>query len=93
MYKKFFTYAIFIVVIFVSMNYLTCNCLSPGLGAIVTFASYLVIAYIIANSMRYTLEETDGAEKSVRLSFDILLAVVIIISAYCRYGGNFWGKK
>lgn len=99
MYENFWTYAIFVVVFFVAVNYLTKSCLVGWLDKGVIFVVYLLIAFIVASSMRYTLSEVEeGRERTVRLSFDVVFGLLILVSAFCRLGGmegigNFGGKS
>jgi hypothetical protein len=63
--------------------------MSPEFGAIMVFLAYLVIAYIVATSMRSTIIYIDDErEKSVRLSFDCLIGLFLIVTGYCRYAGK-----
>jgi hypothetical protein len=56
---------------------------------VMTFLAYLVVAYIVATSMRHTIIYTqDDREKSVRLSFDCLVGLFLLVTAYCRYSGK-----
>ena len=53
------------------------------------FLAYLVIAYIVANSMRTTIIYVDDErEKSVRLSFDCLIGLFLVVTGYCKYAGK-----
>jgi hypothetical protein len=56
---------------------------------VMTFLAYLVVAYIVATSMRHTIIYTqDDREKSVRLSFDCLVGLFLLVTAYCKYSGK-----
>jgi hypothetical protein len=56
---------------------------------VMTFLAYLVVAYIVATSMRHTIIYTqDEREKSVRLSFDCLVGLFLLVTAYCKYSGK-----
>jgi hypothetical protein len=56
---------------------------------VMTFLAYLVVAYIVATSMRHTIIFTqDDREKSVRLSFDCLVGLFLLVTAYCKYSGK-----
>jgi len=89
MYQAFWPYAIFVVVFLVSVHYLAENCMSKDFGALMTFLSYLAIAYIVATSMRASiLYVQDDREKSIRLTFDSLIALYLVVTGYCRYGGR-----
>lgn len=96
MYDRFWQYAIFIILAIVSTLYLSNHCMSPEFGTLMVFLAYLVIAYIVANSMRSTILYVDNErEKSVRLSFDCLIALFIVVTGYCKYAGkiiNFPGQ-
>jgi len=89
MYQQFWQYAIFVILAIVSTLYLSNHCMSPEFGALMVFLAYLVIAYIVANSMRSTiLYVEDDREKSVRLSFDCLVGLFLIVTGYCKYAGK-----
>lgn len=89
MYQNFWPYALFVVVALVSIHYLSCNCMTKDLSMVMTFLAYLVIAYIVATSMRHTIIYTqDDREKSVRLSFDCLVGLFLLVTAYCKYSGQ-----
>jgi len=89
MYQQFWPYAIFVIIAVVSTQYLANHCMSPDFGILMVFLSYLVIAYIIATSMRYTIIHTeDEREKSIRLSFDCLIGLFLLVTGYCRYSGK-----
>jgi hypothetical protein len=89
MYQQFWQYAIFVILAIVSTQYLATHCMSPEFGAIMVFLAYLVIAYIVATSMRSTIIYIDDErEKSVRLSFDCLIGLFLIVTGYCRYAGK-----
>jgi hypothetical protein len=63
--------------------------MTKDFSTVMTFLAYLVIAYIVATSMRHTIIYTqDEREKSVRLSFDCLIALFILVTAYCKYSGK-----
>jgi hypothetical protein len=86
MYQQFWQYAIFVILAIVSTLYLANHCMSPEFGALMVFLSYLVIAYIVATSMRSTiLYVDDEREKSVRLSFDCLVGLFLVATGYCKY--------
>ena len=89
MYQNFWPYALFVVVALVSIHYLSCNCMTKDFGMVMTFLAYLVVAYIVATSMRHTIIYTqDDREKSVRLSFDCLVGLFLLVTAYCKYSGK-----
>ena len=89
MYENFWQYAIFVILAIVSTLYLANHCMSAEFGALMVFLAYLVIAYIVANSMRNTILNTeDEREKSVRLSFDCLVGLFLVVTGYCRYSGK-----
>ena len=89
MYQQFWQYAIFVILAIVSTLYLANHCMSPEFGALMVFLAYLVIAYIVANSMRTTIIYVDDErEKSVRLSFDCLIGVFLVVTGYCKYAGK-----
>jgi uncharacterized membrane protein len=89
MYQQFWQYAIFVILAIVSTLYLSNHCMSAEFGALMVFLSYLVIAYIVANSMRTTiLNVDDEREKSVRLSFDCLVGLFLLVTGYCKYAGK-----
>lgn len=89
MYQQFWQYAIFVILAIVSTLYLANHCMSAEFGALMVFLSYLVIAYIVANSMRSTiLYVDDEREKSVRLSFDCLVGLFLVVTGYCKYAGK-----
>jgi hypothetical protein len=89
MYQQFWQYAIFVILAIVSTLYLANHCMSAEFGALMVFLAYLVIAYIVANSMRSTiLYVDDEREKSVRLSFDCLVGLFLIVTGYCKYAGK-----
>ena len=89
MYQNFWPYAIFVVVALMGVNYMADYCMSRDFGALMVFLSYLVISYIVATSMRHTiLYSQDEREKSVRLSFDSLVGLYLLVTGYCRYGGR-----
>ncbi len=89
MYEQFWQYAIFVILAIVSTLYLSNHCMSPEFGALMVFLAYLVIAYIVANSMRSTiLFVEDDREKSVRLSFDCLVGLFLVVTGYCKYAGK-----
>ena len=89
MYQQFWQYAIFVILAIVSTLYLSNHCMSAEFGALMVFLSYLVIAYIVANSMRSTiLYVEDEREKSVRLSFDCLVGLFLVVTGYCKYAGK-----
>ena len=92
MYDNFWQYAIFVILAIVSTLYLANHCMSAEFGALMVFLAYLVIAYIVANSMRTTILYTqDEREKSVRLSFDCLIGLFLIVTGYCKYAGKILG--
>ena len=92
MYQQFWQYAIFVILAIVSTLYLANHCMSAEFGALMVFLAYLVIAYIVANSMRSTiLYVDDDREKSVRLSFDCLIGLFLIVTGYCKYAGKILG--
>jgi len=92
MYDSFWQYAIFVILAIVSTLYLANHCMSAEFGALMVFLAYLVIAYIVANSMRTTILYTqDEREKSVRLSFDCLIGLFLIVTGYCKYAGKIIG--
>jgi len=89
MYQQFWQYAIFVILAIVSTLYLSNHCMTAEFGALMVFLAYLVIAYIVANSMRSTiLYVEDDREKSVRLSFDCLVGLFLIVTGYCKYAGK-----
>ena len=89
MYENFWQYAIFVILAIVSTLYLANHCMSAEFGALMVFLAYLVIAYIVANSMRSTiLYVDDEREKSVRLSFDCLIGLFLVVTGYCKYAGK-----
>lgn len=89
MYQQFWQYAIFVILAIVSTLYLSNHCMSAEFGALIVFLAYLVIAYIVANSMRTTiLYVDDEREKSVRLSFDCLIGLFLVVTGYCKYAGK-----
>jgi len=89
MYQNFWHYALLIIVLLVVVHYLAETCMTRELGYIMVFLAYLVIAYLVASSIRYTiLYVHDDREKSVRLAFDILIALYLISVAFHRYGGK-----
>ena len=89
MYQQFWQYAIFVILAIVSTLYLANHCMSPEFGALMVFLSYLVIAYIVATSMRSTiLYVDDEREKSVRLSFDCLVGLFLVATGYCKYANK-----
>jgi len=89
MYQQFWQYAIFVILAIVSTQYLANHCMTLEFGAIMVFLAYLVIAYIVATSMRSTIMYIDDErEKSVRLSFDCLIGLFLIVTGYCRYAGK-----
>jgi uncharacterized membrane protein len=89
MYQQFWQYAIFVILAIVSTQYLANHCMTPEFGALMVFLAYLVIAYIIATSMRSTIIYVDDErEKSVRLSFDCLVGLFLLVTGYCRYAGK-----
>jgi small-conductance mechanosensitive channel len=89
MYENFWQYAIFVILAIVSTLYLANHCMSAEFGALMVFLAYLVIAYIVANSMRNTILNTeDEREKSVRLSFDCLIGLFLVVTGYCKYAGK-----
>jgi len=89
MYQQFWQYAIFVILAIVSTLYLSNHCMTAEFGALMVFLAYLVIAYIVANSMRSTiLSVEDDREKSVRLSFDCLVGLFLIVTGYCKYAGK-----
>ena len=89
MYQQFWQYAIFVILAIVSTLYLANHCMSAEFGALMVFLAYLVIAYIVANSMRTTiLYVEDEREKSVRLSFDCLIGLFLVVTGYCKYAGK-----
>jgi len=89
MYQQFWQYAIFVILAIVSTLYLANHCMSAEFGALMVFLAYLVIAYIVANSMRSTiLYVDDEREKSVRLSFDCLIGLFLVVTGYCKYAGK-----
>ena len=89
MYDRFWQYAIFIILAIVSTLYLSNHCMSPEFGTLMVFLAYLVIAYIVANSMRSTILYVDNErEKSVRLSFDCLIALFIVLNFNLYYCCN-----
>jgi len=95
MYGNFWAYAIFVLVALCGTHYLTDMCFrnSKDFGSLMVFLSYLVIAYIVATSMRQTiLTVPDQREQSVRLSFDSLVGLYLLVTAYSRYGGRLMGK-
>jgi len=50
-------------------------------GQLMVFLSYLVISYIVATSMRHTvLHIHDARERSVRLSFDSLVGLFLLVT-------------
>jgi len=86
MYQRFWNYAIFVILAIVSTLYLANHCMSPEFGALMVFLAYLVIAYIVANSIRSTiLYVDDEREKSVRLSFDCLVGLFLVVTGYFKY--------
>lgn len=92
MYEQFWQYAIFVILAIVSTLYLSNYCMSVEFGALMVFLAYLVIAYIVANSMRTTiLNVQDEREKSVRLSFDCLVGLFLIVTGYCKYACKLMG--
>lgn len=92
MYQQFWQYAIFVILAIVGTLYLANHCMSAEFGALMVFLAYLVIAYIVANSMRSTiLYVDDEREKSVRLSFDCLIGLFLIVTGYCKYAGKILG--
>jgi hypothetical protein len=92
MYQQFWTYAIFVIIALCAVHYLASNCMSKDFGVLMTFLGYLVIAYIVATSMRSTiLFVQDDREKSVKLAFDCLAALYILVTGYCMYGGRLMG--
>jgi uncharacterized membrane protein len=89
MYENFWQYAIFVILAIVSTLYLANHCMSAEFGALMVFLAYLVIAYIVANSMRNTILNTeDERDKSVRLSFDCLIGLFLVVTGYCKYAGK-----
>ena len=89
MYQQFWQYAIFVILAIVGTLYLANHCMSAEFGALMVFLAYLVIAYIVANSMRSTiLYVDDDREKSVRLSFDCLIGLFLVVTGYCKYAGK-----
>ena len=89
MYQQFWQYAIFVILAIISTLYLSNHYMSAEFGALMVFLAYLVIAYIVANSMRTTiLYVQDEREKSVRLSFDCLVGLFLIVTGYCKYAGK-----
>jgi len=89
MYQQFWPYAIFVIVSLVSIHYLADNCMTREFGQLMLFLSYLVISYIVATSMRHTvLNINEARERSVRLSFDSLIALFLLVTGYSRYGGR-----
>ena len=89
MYQQFWQYAIFVILAIVSTLYLANHCMSPEFGALMVFLAYLVIAYIVATSIRSTiLYVDDEREKSVRLSFDCLIGFFLVVTGYCKYAGK-----
>jgi len=92
MYQQFWAYAIFVIVSLVGVNYLADYCMTRDFGALMVFLSYLVISYIVATSMRFTILHTqDEREKSVKLSFDSLVGLYLLVTGYSRYGGKLLG--
>lgn len=95
MYGNFWAYAIFVLVALCGTHYLTDVCFrnNRDFGSLMVFLSYLVISYIVATSMRATiLNVQDQREQSVRLSFDSLIGLYLLVTAYSRYGGKLVGK-
>lgn len=89
MYQQFWQYAIFVILAIVGTLYLSNHCMTAEFGALMVFLAYLVIAYIVANSMRTTiLYVEDEREKSVRLSFDCLIGLFLVVTGYCKYAGK-----
>jgi len=89
MYQNFWHYAILIVVLLVAVHWISENYMAKELAHVVVFLSYLVIAYLVASSIRYTLTfVTDDREKSVRLAFDFLIGLYIVVTAFHRYAGK-----
>jgi uncharacterized membrane protein len=92
MYQQFWQYAIFVILAIVSTLYLANHCMSPEFGTLMVFLAYLVIAYIVATSMRSTiLYVDDEREKSVRLSFDCLVGLFLVVTGYCKYANKILG--
>ena len=92
MYQRFWNYAIFIILVIVSTLYLANHCMSPEFGAVMVFLAYLVIAYIVANSIRTTiLYIDDEREKSIRLSFDCLVGLFLVVTGYFKYAKKILG--
>ena len=86
MYQNFWPYALFVIVALVSVHYLSSHCMTKDFSMVMTFLAYLVIAYIVATSMRHTIiYHQDDREKSVRLSFDCLVGLYRLVTAYCTY--------
>lgn len=89
MYQQFWQYAIFVILAIIGTLYLANHCMSAEFGALMVFLAYLVIAYIVANSMRTTiLYVDDEREKSIRLSFDSLIGLFLVVTGYCKYAGK-----
>jgi hypothetical protein len=89
LYQPFFQYAIFVILAIVCTLYLANNCMSPEFGTLMVFLAYLIIAYIVANSMRRTiLYVEDEREKSVRLSFDCLIGLFLVVTGYYKYANK-----
>ena len=85
-FYQFWQYAIFVILALVSTLYLANNCMTPEFGALMVFLSYLVISYIVANSMRTSiLFVKEEREKSIRLSFDCLIGLFLLATGYCKY--------
>lgn len=89
LYQQFWPYAIFVIVSLVCVNYLAETCMSRDFGAVMVFLGYLVLSYIVATGMRYSVVHIhDERERSVRLTFDSLIALYLLVTGYCRYSGK-----
>ena len=87
MYQNFWQYAVFVIVLLVSIHYLAMHCMTRDFGYVMVFLSYLFVAYLVANSIRFTnMNIQDPRERMIRMSFDVLIAIYLIVTAFHKYG-------
>lgn len=92
LYQQFWPYAIFVIVSLVCVNYLAETCMSRDFGAVMVFLGYVVLSYLVATGMRYSVVHIhDARERSVRLMFDSLIGLYLLVTGYCRYSGRLLG--